>query len=121
MTKWTGAAIVLLVVGCASISHRHQNTSPSLTTADVNGSGTVSRLEYKQYYLDRFSSAAPPAQGAVKVADLCPGAFPASLCEGADTSGDGKISVQEFLNRLDKEFAKTDKDGNRTLSPEELQ
>lgn len=86
--------------------------------ADVNGDGVVSRAEYRERMVDVFYALDAGREGYLTVDEMS--ATDRVLVERANANGDGKLSLQEFLEFRIRDFDRADNNGDGVLSPDEV-
>lgn len=89
--------------------------------AERDGDRNLSVNELKDAILRSFSAADRfdgHADASVEIEQTC-GTAP-EICKGADTNGDAKLSIDEYLNRVDTWFERADVNHNGTLQAVEI-
>ena len=99
-----------------------------LERADGNGDGSITRVEMLDARAKVFSTRDRNGDGYIDAADVPSRAAArprvadgmSKLRQLLDTSGDGKVSKQEFIDGGLALFTRADTDHNDTLDPKEL-
>lgn len=119
---WSLAAAALcLAAPFAAVPSAADSVKDHFTATDANRDGTVERNEYRRRMVDVFYLADDNKDGIVVIEELReqetvgPDAFAA-----ADKNGDGKLSMQEFIEYRMVDFQKADSNGDGKLTVEEV-
>jgi hypothetical protein len=96
-------------------------TEPFIALFQPWGEGRVTRQQFKDHFLAAFTEADAldgKIDGIVSIAESCKQLV--GLCRAADSNGDGKLTLKEFLDKLDELFDNADRDQKDALTPREL-
>ncbi|MET3579055.1 Ca2+-binding EF-hand superfamily protein [Mesorhizobium robiniae] len=108
----TTASLLLLCTGAAtaqqSMYEGHQDQ------LDTDDNGAVNRQEYQAFMTEAFEKLDADNNGALNQAETAD-VLNADQFASTDASGDGRVSRDEFMNRVMKDFAAADKSGDRRL------
>jgi EF-hand domain/EF hand len=86
---------------------------------DKNGDGRIDRAEFQDWVLDGFYFRDKDRKGYLVQADLQGVASPAVFL-AINRKGDGKLTLNEFLNALFQDFAAADVNGDGALTQDEV-
>ncbi|WP_292668436.1 EF-hand domain-containing protein [Mesorhizobium sp.] len=81
---------------------------------DTNDNDAVSRREYQAFMATAFGKLDADNDGSLSQAET-PNILSANQFATTDANGDGRVSRDEFMNRVMKDFAAADKDGDGRL------
>ena len=90
-----------------------------LKSADRNGDGKIDRGEFHELLVESFYFLDKGKRGYLVIEDVRGVASPEAF-RAADKSGDGRLSIEEYVNAFFKDFDAADRDGSGSLTLEEL-
>jgi len=88
---------------------------------DIAGTDHVTRQQFKDHFLQAFTAADRldgSLDGSAPIAESCKELL--ELCRAADVNGDGKLSLKEFLDKVDELFDRADRNRDQVLSRREI-
>jgi Ca2+-binding EF-hand superfamily protein len=87
---------------------------------DKNGDGRLDRAEFQNLMVDAFYFRDSNHKGYLVQADL-QGTRSPEVFKAMNRKGDGKLTMQEYLNALFQDFAAIDVKGNGAITIEEIE
>ncbi len=119
VTTATAAVACALLTACTSTPTRTtESIENSFALADENANGIVDVEEYRNRMIVIFMALDEDKDGFLVKSEV-PDAREAAL-SSADTGGDGRISIREYLVFVMPEFWQADIDGDNVLSLTEV-
>ncbi|CCV04234.1 conserved exported hypothetical protein [Mesorhizobium metallidurans STM 2683] len=108
----TTASLLLFCTGAATAQQSmYEGQQDQLDTDD---SGKVNQQEYQAFMTQAFGKLDADNNGALSQAETTD-VLKADQFAATDANGDGRVSRDEFMNRVMKDFAAADKSGDRSL------
>lgn len=105
-------SLLLLCPGAAMAQQAmHEGHKDQL---DTNDSGAVNRQEYQAFMAKAFDKLDADTNGSLSKAETAD-VLDADQFAATDANGDGRVSRDEFMNRVMKDFATADKSGDGRL------
>jgi Ca2+-binding EF-hand superfamily protein len=86
---------------------------------DKNGDGRIDRAEFQEWIVEGFYFRDQGRKGYLVEADL-QGSVAPGVFKAMDRKGDGKLTLNEYLNALFQDFAAADVNGDGVLTQEEI-
>ena len=122
-------ASVLLIVCASATAQMHHGQGELFEQADANSDGSISRDEFRAARAAKFSKRDQNSDGYLDEADLPKRAASrprvseafAAMRTQFDSSGDGKVTKEEFIEGAMPLFDKVDSDKNGVLDAKELE
>jgi len=87
---------------------------------DSNKDGRIDRAEFQEWMIDVFYFRDKDHKGYLVLEDVR-GVMTAETLKAINRKGDGKLSLQEFLNATFQDFAAADVNQNGSLTMEEIE
>jgi Ca2+-binding EF-hand superfamily protein len=119
-----GALIVAAAFACLVGPVLAQTPAPdwkaSFRAHDKNGDGHIDRAEFQNWVVDAFYFRDAGRKGFLVQADLQGTASP-EVFKSINRKGDGKLTLNEYLNALFQDFAAADADQTGALTIEEIE
>jgi Ca2+-binding EF-hand superfamily protein len=109
----TTASLLLLCTGVAAAQQQSMYEGQQ-DQLDTNDSGAVNRQEYQAFMTKAFEKLDADNNGSLdktETADV----LNADQFASTDADGDGRVSRDEFMNRVMKDFSAADKSGDGRL------
>ena len=128
MPKHSMAVILAIVVtlGCLgglALAQTAMQAQPDwkarFATYDRNKDGRIDRAEFQEWMTDVFYLRDKDHKGYLVVEDVR-GAMAPETLRAINRKGDGKVSLEEFLNATFQDFAAADVNQNGSLTIEEI-
>jgi Ca2+-binding EF-hand superfamily protein len=108
----TTASVLLFCTGAAMAQQAmYEGQQDQL---DTNDSGAVNRQEYQAFMNKAFEKLDADGNGSLSQAETAD-VLTADQFASTDANGDGRVSRDEFMNRVMKDFAAADRSGDGRL------
>jgi len=120
LTLVIATAIVVLVVPAGAQSPAQPDWKENFRLHDKNGDGRIDRGEFQEWMEDVFFLRDTNHKGYLIQSDL-QGMVAPELFRAMNRKGDGKLSMQEFLNAVFKDFDAIDVNGDGSITIEEIE
>jgi len=118
------ALLVAAAVACVVSPALAQVTAPDwkegFRAHDKNGDNRIDRAEFQDWVVDGFYFRDKGHKGYLVQADLQGAASP-EVFKAINRKGDGKLSMNEYLNALFQDFAAMDSNQNGSITIQEIE
>jgi len=120
----TMALFIAVALACLPVSGVAQAPVPDwregFRVHDKNGDGRIDRAEFQSWVVDAFYFRDAGRKGYLVQADL-PGTGSPEVFKAINRKGDGRLTLNEYLNALFQDFAAIDGNGNGAITAEEIE
>ena len=118
------AAVTLAFLGTLALAQTpiqgQGDWKGSFHAHDSNKDGRIDRAEFQEWMIDVFYFRDKDHKGYLVLEDVR-GVMNAETLKAINRKGDGKLSLQEFLNATFQDFAAADVNQNGSLTTEEIE
>ena len=120
LTLVIATALVVLAGFAGAQAPGRPDWKESFRFHDKNGDGRIDRAEFQEWITDVFYFRDTNHKGYLVQSDM-QGMVAPELFKAMNRKGDGKLSMQEFLNALFKDFDAIDVNGDGSITIEEIE
>jgi hypothetical protein len=120
VTALIAAAALACVVGPALAQVPAPDWKEGFRAHDKNGDGLIDRAEFQNWIVEGFYFRDKGHKGYLVQADLQGAASP-EVFKAINRKGDGKLTMNEYLNALFQDFAAIDTNQNGAITMQEVE